>query len=201
MYRLFYNHQALKDVLIIVIDPEARVLKSEAHHDVVALYGENDKLVGYNIFHIDDVLKIKANGAIFTPDAKLLEVINSLLEREGLSALPETKDSGYRVAKVLSTEEHPLDEKALILKLQCGEKTYETVSSLKGIKEGSMVVVALDGTILYDGSVYHAAVIKNINNDVKVLSPIELKFEGSEKEAFLLDEDPSFKEGEDFFVR
>ena len=36
MYRLFYNHQALKDVLIIVIDPEARVLKSEAHHDVVA---------------------------------------------------------------------------------------------------------------------------------------------------------------------
>lgn len=201
MYRLFYNHQALKDVIIIVIDPEARVLKSEAHHDVVALYGENDKLVGYNIFHIDDVLKIKANGAIFTPDAKLLEVINSLLEREGLSALPETKDSGYRVAKVLSTEEHPLDEKALILKLQCGEKTYETVSSLKGIKEGSMVVVALDGTILYDGSVYHAAVIKNINNDVKVLSPIELKFEGSEKEAFLLDEDPSFKEGEDFFVR
>lgn len=201
MYRLFYNHQALKDVLIIVIDPEARVLKSEAHHDVVALYGENDKLVGYNIFHIDDVLKIKANGAIFTPDAKLLEVINSLLEREGLSALPETKDSGYRVAKVLSTEEHPLDEKALILKLQCGDKTYETVSSLKGIKEGSMVVVALDGTILYDGSVYHAAVIKNINNDVKVLSPIELKFEGSEKEAFLLDDDPSFKEGEDFFVR
>ena len=201
MYRLFYNHQALKDVIIIVIDPEARVLKSEAHHDVVALYGENDKLVGYNIFHIDDVLKIKANGAIFTPDAKLLEVINSLLEREGLSALPETKDSGYRVAKVLSTEEHPLDEKALILKLQCGEKTYETVSSLKGIKEGSMVVVALDGTILYDGSVYHAAVIKNINNDVKVLSPIELKIEGSEKEAFLLDEDPSFKEGEDFFVR
>lgn len=201
MYRLFYNHQALKDVLIIVIDPEARVLKSEAHHDVVALYGENDKLVGYNLFHIDDVLKIKANGAIFTPDVKLLEVINSLLEREGLSALPETKDSGYRVAKVLSTEEHPLDEKALILKLQCGEKTYETVSSLKGIKEGSMVVVALDGTILYDGSVYHAALIKNINNDVKVLSPIELKFEGSEKEAFLLDEDPSFKEGEDFFVR
>ena len=201
MYRLFYNHEALKDVLIIVIDPEARVLKSEAHHDVVALYGENDKLVGYNIFHIDDVLKIKANGAIFTPDAKLLEVINSLLEREGLSALPEMKDSGYRVAKVLSTEEHPLDEKALILKLQCGEKTYETVSSLKGIKEGSMVVVALDGTILYDGSVYHAAVIKNINNDVKVLSPIELKFEGSEKEAFLLDDDPSFKEGEDFFVR
>ncbi|MCR5692482.1 MAG: DUF4479 domain-containing protein [Bacilli bacterium] len=201
MYRLFYNHQALKDVLIIVIDPEARVLKSEAHHDVVALYGENDKLVGYNLFHIDEVLKIKANGAIFTPDAKLLEVINSLLEREGLSALPEMKDSGYRVAKVLSTEEHPLDEKALILKLQCGEKTYETVSSLKGIKEGSMVVVALDGTILYDGSVYHAEVIKNINNDVKVLSPIELKFEGSEKEAFLLDEDPSFKEGEDFFVR
>ena len=201
MYRLFYNHPALKDVLIIVIDPEARVLKSETHNNVVALYGENDKLVGYNIFHIDDVMKIKANGVIFVPDAKLLEVINSLLEREGLTPLPEVEDSGYRVAKVLSTEEHPLDEKALILKLQCGDKTYETVSSLKGILEGSMVVVALDGTILYDGSVYHAAVIKNINNDVKVLSPVELRLEGSEKDAFLLDEDPSFKDGEDFFVR
>ena len=201
MYRLFYNHPALKDVLIIAIDPEARVLKSETHNNVVALYGENDKLVGYNIFHIDDVMKIKANGVIFVPDAKLLEVINSLLEREGLAPLPEIKDSGYRVAKVLSTEEHPLDEKALILKLKCGEKTYETVSSLKGIKEGSMVVVALDGTILFDGSVYHAAVIKNINNDVKVLSPVELRLEGSEKDAFLLDDDPSFKDGEDFFIR
>lgn len=201
MYRLFYNHPALKDVLIIVIDPEARVLKSETHNNVVALYGENDKLVGYNIFHIDDVMKIKANGVIFVPDAKLLEVINSLLEREGLAPLPEIKDSGYRVAKVLSTEEHPLDEKALILKLQCGEKTYETVSNLKGIEEGSMVVVALDGTILFDGSVYHAAVIKNINNDVKVLSPVELRLEGSEKDAFLLDDDPSFKDGEDFFIR
>ena len=201
MYRLFYNHPALKDVLIIVIDPEARVLKSETHNNVVALYGENDKLVGYNIFHIDDVMKIKANGVIFVPDAKLLEVINSLLEREGLAPLPEIKDSGYRVAKVLSTEEHPLDEKALILKLQCGDKTYETVSNLKGILEGSMVVVALDGTILFDGSVYHAAVIKNINNDVKVLSPVELRLEGSMKDAFLLDDDPSFKDGEDFFVR
>ena len=201
MYRLFYNHQAIKDVLIVVIEPEARVLKSEAHNNVVALYGEDNKLVGYNIFHIDDVMKIKANGVIFVPDAKLLEVINSLLEREGLAPLPEIKDSGYRVAKVLSTEEHPLDEKALILKLQCGEKTYETVSNLKGIEEGSMVVVALDGTILFDGSVYHAAVIKNINNDVKVLSPIELRLEGSEKDAFLLDDDPSFKDGEDFFIR
>ncbi|MBR5990591.1 MAG: hypothetical protein IK034_01985, partial [Bacilli bacterium] len=103
--------------------------------------------------------------------------------------------------KVFSTEEHPLDEKALILKLQCGEKTYETVSNLKGIEEGSMVVVALDGTILFDGSVYHAAVIKNINNDVKVLSPVELRLEGSMKDAFLLDDDPSFKDGEDFFIR
>ncbi len=201
MYRLFYNHQAIKDVLIVVIEPEARVLKSETHNNVVALYGEDNKLVGYNIFHVDDVMKIKANGVIFVPDSKLLEVVNSLLEREGLTPLPEVKDSGYRVAKVLSTEEHPLDEKALILKLQCGDKTYETVSSLKGIKEGSMVVVALDGTILYDGNMYHAAVIKNINNDVKVLSPVELRLEGSEKDAFLLDEDPSFKDGEDFFVR
>ena len=201
MYRLFYNHQAIKDVLIVVIEPEARVLKSETHNNVVALYGEDNKLVGYNIFHIDDVMKIKANGVIFVPDSKLLEVVNSLLEREGLAPLPEVKDSGYRVAKVLSTEEHPLDEKALILKLQCGDKIYETVSSLKGIKEGSMVVVALDGTILYDGNMYHAAVIKNINNDVKVLSPVELRLEGSEKDAFLLDEDPSFKDGEDFFVR
>ena len=201
MYRLFYNHQALKDVLIIVIDPEARVIKSETHNNVVALYGEDNKLVGYNIFHIDDVMKIKANGVIFVPDSKLLEVVNSLLEREGLTPLSEVKDSGYKVAKVLSTEEHPLDEKALILKLQCGDKTYETVSNLKGIEEGSMVVVALDGTILYDGSMYHKAIIKNISNDVKVLSPVELRLEGSEKDAFLLDEDPSFKDGEDFFVR
>lgn len=201
MYRLFYNHNALKDVLVIVINPEARAIAHKTHGNVVAIYDEKHELIGINIFHIDEVMKIKANGVMFVPDERLLKVVNHILTKEGLEPLPPVTDSGYRVAKVTKTEEHPLDEKALIIKLECGDKEYETVTSLKGVKVGSIVVIALDGTILYDGSQYHAEIIRHINNDVKVMSAPELRIEGKEDEAFLLDEDPSFIPGEDFFLR
>ncbi len=201
MYRFFYNHKSLGDVLIIVINPEARVASKKELGNVVALYGEKDELVGINIFHIDDVMKIKANGVIMVPSEKMLMIINNIITKEGLEPLPALTYSGYKVAEVTLTEEHPLDEKALILTLKCGEEKLETVSSFQNIKVGSKVVVATDGTILYDGSVFHKAVIRNINNDVLVVSAPELRIEGSEKEAFLLDEEPSFISGEDFFLR
>ena len=201
MYRFFYNHQALGDVLIVVINPEARVDHKKELGNVVALYDERDVLTGINIFNIDEVMKIKANGVIMVPSEKMLMIINNIITKEGLEPLPVLSYSGYKVAEVTLTEEHPLDEKAQILTLMCGEEKLETVSSFPNIKAGSKVVVATDGTILYDGTIFHKAVIRNINNDVLVVSAPELRIEGNENEAFLLDEEPSFVSGEDFFLR
>lgn len=201
MYRFFYNHQALGDVLIIVMNPEARVDHKKELGSVVALYDDKDTLVGINIFNIGNIMKIKANGVIMIPGEKMLEIINSILTKEGLAALPAMTQSGYKVATVTKVEEHPLDEKAQILQISCGEEKFETVSSYPNIKVGSKVVVAVDGTILYDGTMFHKAIIRNIGNECLVVSASELRIEGKENEAFLLDDEPSFKEGEDFFLR
>lgn len=201
MYRFFYNRAAIGDILIVVMNPEARVDHKKELGNIVALYDEKDTLVGINIFNIGEVMKIKVNGVIMIPDEKMLEIINNLLTKEGLEALPALTESGYKVALVTKVEEHPLDEKAQILELSCGDDKYETVSSYPNVKVGSKVVVATDGTILYDGSLFHKAIIRNINNDVLVASAPELRIEGNANEAFLLDDEPSFKEGEDFFLR
>ena len=200
MYRFFYNHAALKDTLIVVIDPESRTARVEERNRIVALYDEGNKLIGLNIFHIEEVMRIKANGIIFVPDEKLLEVVNSILAKEGMEPLAPLSHSGYQVATVYETEEHPLDEKSQILKLKSGSSIFETVSRFPNVEVGSKVVVALPGTILHDGSLFRSAVIKNINNDVLIVSPAELRLEGSAEEAFILDDDPSFKDGDDFFL-
>ena len=201
MYRLFYNHSALKDVLVILINPEANAASHKTYGDVVCIYDENNSLIGINILHIGEVMKIKANGVMFVPDERLIGVVNHILTKEGLEPLPPVTDSGYRVAKVIEVKNHPTSKESLTLKLECGDKAYETTSTLKGIEVGSIIVIALDGTILHDGSVYHKATIKNVKNDVKVMNAPELHIEGKEDEVFLLNEEPSFVPGEDFFLR
>lgn len=190
MYRLFYNHSALKGVLVIVINPEAQVASSKEKGNVVAVYDKDKNLIGINIFHIDDVMKIKANGVIFVPSEKLLEIINNILTKEGFDPLPPVLDSGYRVAKVSKKNLQSIT-------LRCAEEEYETQSDLKGIKEGSVVVIAVDGTILHNGSLFH----KKPKNEARIMSAPELHIEGKEDEAFLLNEEPTFIPGEDFFIR
>ncbi len=59
-----------------------------------------------------------------------------------------------------------------------------------------MVVVALDGTILYDGSLFSKKLVKNIPVDATLCSGKELKVSDNYKEAFIPE---GYSEGEDFF--
>lgn len=46
-YGVYYNHETIGDILLIVFEPNIIPNKVIKHDNVVALYN-NDKLVGYN---------------------------------------------------------------------------------------------------------------------------------------------------------
>lgn len=194
MYRLFYDQKTMGDVLFILLDPEKKVEKVVKTNEVAALYS-GESLVGINIFDFSKVVKLKTNGILFAPEKELLEVVNSILGNAALAPLPFSNNSGYKVAEIVALEEHPLDEKAQIVTLSLSEKKLTTVSWYPNLSVGSKVVVALDQTILRDGSVFHSFVSRNIPNECSICSASELGLT-PQNGAFLLKEE---KAGDDFF--
>ena len=197
MERLFYQRESIGDILLLLIDPEARVDEVKRNGDVALLYSKG-KLVGANLFHFSEIVKIKAKGMIVDPDDELLKVVNHMLKNAGEAfQLSHVTDSGYLVAEVLKIDEHPLDEKARILELKAGERKLSTVTRYQNFKVGDHIVVAKDGCIQYDGSVFHAHTSKNIAIDCAVCSAKELRIGEEDKAAFLAsDSEP----GADFFL-
>ena len=195
MYRLFYNHENVGDVLFIVIDPLAYPDHTVNKGEVTAMY-QGEKLVGINLFDFGRTAKIKAKGMIVAPEDVLIDVINSKLSLAGLDPLPYTRQTGYAVAEVTAMEEHPLDERSNILTLKLGEETLTTVSRYQNIEVGSHIVVVKDGTIKFDGSVFQKKVVKNIPIECEVCCEADLHIGEEYKKAHLV-ELPS---GADFFL-
>ncbi|MCR4561631.1 MAG: DUF4479 domain-containing protein [Bacilli bacterium] len=196
MYRLFYNHEVTGDLLLILIDPEKKVDRHVAKDGVVALYN-GEEIVGYNIFSISKIMKIRNDGIIFAPKDEMIDIINNILSNAGFSPLPYCHDSGYKVARISNLEEHPVEEKAQIVTLSLGDKELTTVSYYKNLEVGKFIVVAVEGTILYNGEVFHNYESRKIPIEANICSRKELRLEDEASGAFLLDEGV---EGSDFFL-
>jgi tRNA-binding protein len=173
MYRLFYNEEVNGDILFILLASEKKPSRIEKKGDVAAIY-EGQELIGYNLFNAKSHYAFPSAGIIYAPSSAMIEAVNKALTGAGFAPLPFEKKSGYAVAKITALEEHPLDEKAQIVTLSLGEKKLTTVSWYPNLAVNDLVVVALDGTILKDGSVFHSFVSRNIPNEASLVGAKEL---------------------------
>jgi tRNA-binding EMAP/Myf-like protein len=196
MYRLFYDYAVSGDVLFILLDPEKKVETAVTKENVTALYA-GEELVGINIFAISQTVKLTAKGMIVAPHRLLVAALDVLLATAGLPPLPLEEASGYQVAKIVALEEHPLDEKAHLVTLQSGKETFSTVSWYPNLAVGASVVVATEGTIGYDGSVFHKSISRNLPIDCAICSAMGLRIESAAEGAFLAE---GYRDGEDFFL-
>lgn len=197
MYRLFYNHENVGDVLFVVLDAHAYPDKSESKGDVTALY-KDGKLIGVNLFNFTKTVKLKVQGMIVTPDDKLIDVINALLSAANVPALPYCRDSGYKIAVVKNIEEHPLDERSSILTLDLGDKELCTVTRYQNVEIGKPIVVAIDGCVKFDGTLFEKKVVRNIPIDCEVCCAADLRLGEEFKAAFIPETNIA---GSDFFLQ
>jgi hypothetical protein len=177
MYRLFYNPKISGDILFGLLDPEKKTERIESKGDLALLYA-GAELVGFNLFNAKKVYPFPEEGAIFAPKEELVKALNGVLTAAGVTPLAVNEPSGYFVAEISAMEEHPLDEKAHILTLDLGNKTLTTVSWYPELSLGDQVVIAVEGTILIDGSVFHSFVSRNIPNEASLMSAKELRLTG-----------------------
>ena len=174
-YGLYYSYKGIGDVLIVIFKNEA-VTRSETKGRVVIIY-HNEEIIGYNIFNVKDIVKIKSEGMIYLPSPTLIDVINTILINEGVEPLDYIAHSGYCTAKVAGEN-----------KLSLGEK--EVSAKTDKLKLNDIVVVALPGTHLSNGEIVK-------DNECHICTYNELGINIEEDKYLLLDNDIEI--GKDFF--
>lgn len=178
-YALYYSYKGIGDVVIVMFDNK-KATRSESKGRVTVIY-HDDEIIGYNIFDIKEIIKIKNEGMIYFPSPALIEVLNSILINAGVEPLEILANSGYFTAKVLQIDENSI-------KLSLGDKELFALKK-EGVKVDDKVVAAIKGTHLYNGSI--------VQDDAYICTYKELGINIEEDKVLILDEDIEI--GKDFF--
>lgn len=193
-YSLFYSYQTMGDVLIVIFDNEKKATSHERKGNVEVIYN-NDEAIGYNIFNVQNFLKIKSQGLIYLPSPTLVEVINTVLINAKIEPLGIKKESGYVIAQVLETKDLDSDKK--LVKLNLGNEASYAITKSKSISDNQKVVVAKANTRLNDGSLVKEGNLDNLAINAHICSEKELSISES-NDLLMLDDEEEI--GKDFFM-
>ena len=179
-YSLFYSYKNLGDILIVIFDNEKKPTRHERKGKVEIIYHE-DEIIGYNVFDISEVIKIKTQGKIFLPSPILIKVINTILKNSGVEELDEIKESGYVIGKVIKENDNDIQV-----------DIHQEIISVKkedNIKINDYIVIAKKGTMLNSGQI--------VKEDGHICNEKELQISDSDKPLVFKEEAAV---GMDFFM-
>ena len=193
----FYNRKLIGDVLLIVIDNEAQATHIETKDDICVIYN-NDKVIGINVFNISEVVKFKNEGRIVLPPDTVIDIINNRLASFNIEKLDYVIETGFKVGKILSVEEHPESTHLHCLKVDVKDEVLDIVCGAVNVKENMLVVVATIGTTMMDGTVIKPGKLLGEVSNGMCCSPRELGIK-IEYPAHHLLELEDVEIGQDFF--
>ena len=193
-YAIYYSYKEIGDVVIILFDNAKNATSSIRKNRVSVIY-HNDEIIGYNIFDIKDIIKIKSEGMIYFPSNVLVSIINSVLQNEKLETLEYKTSSGYLIAQV--DEIKGIDNEKSLLSLSIGNDIFHSVVKNCSLKTGDKVVIVQEGTFLNNGEMFKETNYENIKINAHVCTGVEL---GITNIYGILSLDNDSVIGDDFFL-
>lgn len=187
-YSIFYSYKGIGDVLIVIFNNESKPTHHERKGQVEVIYHEQE-VIGYNIFDISKIIKIKTSGLIYLPSKELISIINALLRNNGLEELEEQTNSGYLIGEVVDIK--PYQEKKIV-SVDIGKEVVKAYTK-EAINLKDKVVVATLGTRLND-----SRIVKMIE-DTNAFICTEKDLQISESDTILI-LDNEEENGKDFFT-
>lgn len=198
-YGLYYNHNLIGDILLVVFNPNAIPTKVITKDNIVALY-KDEELVGYNFLDISEDIKIKANGYIPLINNEVTDILNHMLKNAGLPELDYLDDSGFKVAKIIKMEEHPDSDHLHICEVDVGEEKHlQIVCGSFNAKEGLKVVCAMPYAFMPNGQIIVPGELLGVKSDGMLCSGRELNLPGYDNIRGLYILDDNYVVGSDFF--
>lgn len=193
---LFYNKENVGDVLIMKSNDEVAT-SFKKFNDLVAIY-KNDKLIGYNLFNISNKFNDLKNGINYHPSIELVNYINSLIKENNLEEI-EIIEPNFRVGLV----EECIDIEGTHLhlcKVNVKDEVLQIVCGAKNVEKGKLVVVAMIGTIMNDGSFINKGELKGYESFGMLCSKRELNIPTEEVRGLYLLDPNEYNVGDLFMV-
>ena len=195
--RLFHNRIGEDDVLFVVFEHEIFPDRTERRGDVCALF-KGEELIGYNFFAFRELVKTKGKGMLVSPNDILIDVLNSRLDNLGFPRLDYVRHTGFKSARILSIQPHPLEKNLFLVELDLGGDKVCAAAPYPQMKAGDMVVVLLGERMRFDGTVFHVKESKSLRIDAEICSKKSLGLGEEDDAPFLID---GYEPGEDFFLK
>ncbi len=197
-YSLFYNYHNIGDILMVYFNHRAKPTHYDRNDDVVAIY-DGEELIGFNIFNISNTVKIKSEGLIILPPHELIDIINSKLVNAGYEKLEYINESGFKIGKVLTCEEHPDSDHLHVLTVDVKDEVLDIVCGAPNVAVNQKVVVAMPYTTMFDGSQIIPSELRGVKSNGMLCSPRELHLENAPAKRGILVLDDDALLGADFF--
>lgn len=190
-YSLYYCYQTIGDVLIVNIESDMFPTSSKRVGDVEIIYSA-DKIIGYNIFNISKIIKIKMVGILYHPENVFIDIVNSILKNAGCDTLSYVLHSGFIVGEV--KECFQLD-KGYMAVISIGESMVSGLTKTE-LDINDKVVIAKVGTTLRNGKIVKEMIGEFGIADCFICSGKDVFYDESEKPLIL---DNDVEVGIDFF--
>ncbi|MGM9873441.1 MAG: DUF4479 domain-containing protein [Bacilli bacterium] len=172
---LFYSYKNFKDTLFIIFDHDKKVTSYKRNKDVCAIY-HDDEIIGYNIFHVNQYIKIMLNGIVVSIPKVVCEMINDMIVNSGFSKLIERNKNSFKIVKIISSKSIRINNQIIEISLP------------NNVEISKYAVFSTKNDILLDLSV---------SKDNHLLSEKELNISNSENIYYL---DENEVENQDYFL-
>lgn len=187
-YSLFYSYKNIGDVLLVVFDNDLKATSHIRKGQVEVIY-HDEQIIGYNIFDISKIIKIKTQGLIYLPSKELVAIINSILKNNDVEELANPTSSGYIIGEVVDITNKG-DKK--VVSIDIGKEIVKAFTNNE-IHIKDKIVVATLHTRLNDGRT--VKIIDDTN--AFIVTEKDLQISNSNNILFL---DVEEENGKDFFT-
>ncbi len=182
--------------LLINFGSNEKTKETKKIDDVVALYNQDQKIIGYNLFCEMPNLPY---GLLKHPTQELENVCNEMLKKAQFLLIKLQGTENIVVGKVLECTSHPNSDHLHITKVDVGQEILTIVCGAKNVCAGIKVVVAKVGTMMFDGTFIEANPLRNVLSCGMICSGFELNLPNYQKGQGILVLDDSYLIGEPFF--
>lgn len=174
-----YNPTQTGDILVVMVDSNAKEEIVEIKNDVVKIADANThQATGFNFLNASQILpRLEGlNGQIYLTHTDLI-ALNQVLKANGWDAeIKLDLDPKFVVGYVKSVHEHPKSDHLKITETEINDgQTLQIVSGSPNMQAGIKVVVAKVGAMMPDGLIILPGELKGVESDGMICSGRELK--------------------------
>ena len=193
---LFYNSQNVGDVLLMKSN-DLLPTSYKKYDDLVAIYHQ-DTLIGYNLFNASKYSSNLKEGINYHPSNELINLINSKINENSLEEI-EVIEPNFRVGLVQECDD--IEGTHLHLcKVDIKDEVLQIVCGAKNVEAGKLVVVAMIGTIMNDGSFINKGQLKGFDSYGMLCSKRELNIPTEEVRGLYLLDPSIYSAGDKFNI-